>query len=248
MTDEEALADRPWPDVGAPLLVVPLGSTEQHGPHLPLDTDTVIAEAVARALVHRARAAGYDAVSTPAIGYGSSGEHEMFPGTISVGRAALEHLLVELGRSAGRWAGRIAVVNAHGGNAPALAAAIPRLAAEGRDAAWLACVPGRLDHGRPPDAHAGRAETSLMLHLHPTRVRLDRAAPGTTTPIEELMPRLRHDGVGPVSATGVLGDPGGATAAEGERLLTGMVETAWRRLEAWQPEPSGLLTDPRSAA
>ena len=95
------LADAGWPDLPeAPLLVVPLGSVEQHGPHLPLTTDTAIADAVARAAVPSLGGA----LLAPALAYGASGEHEGFPGTISIGTAALTGLLVEYGRSACRWA------------------------------------------------------------------------------------------------------------------------------------------------
>ena len=96
------LADAGWPELPeAPLLVVPLGSVEQHGPHLPLTTDTAIADAVARAAVPSLGGA----LLAPALAYGASGEHEGFPGTISIGTAALTGLLVEYGRSACRWAG-----------------------------------------------------------------------------------------------------------------------------------------------
>ncbi len=108
------LARTPWPDVPRDDLTVavPVGSFEQHGPHLPLDTDTRIATAVVRALAGVAQA--------PAIAYGASGEHEGFAGTISIGTEALEALLVEYGRSACRWARRVVFVNGHGGNGPAL--------------------------------------------------------------------------------------------------------------------------------
>ena len=109
------LADKSWPDLTGrrPLVVLPLGSCEQHGPHLPLDTDQAVAQAVAG----RAAALLSDDTSllvAPAQPYGASGEHEGFPGTVSIG---------------------------HGGNLPSLPAAIATLRREGRDAAWWPCVP-----------------------------------------------------------------------------------------------------------
>ena len=81
------LVDRPWPDVGRPIVLVPVGSTEQHGPHLPLDTDTTVAAVVAAELAARLTADGIDAVVAPAIAYGASGEHQGFAGTVSIGTA-----------------------------------------------------------------------------------------------------------------------------------------------------------------
>jgi creatinine amidohydrolase/Fe(II)-dependent formamide hydrolase-like protein len=106
-----------WPDVepASHLLAVPLGSCEQHGPHLPLDTDTRIAVALAEGLAARRP----DVLVAPAVPYGSSGEHQGFAGTLSIGQDALEHLLVELVRSADGWRG-VVLVNGHGGNAEPL--------------------------------------------------------------------------------------------------------------------------------
>ena len=221
------LAERTWPTVASPVLLVPVGSTEQHGPQLPLDTDTVIAVAVAEGLAERARAVGMDAVVAPAIAYGSSGEHQDFPGTISIGTAALQLMLIELGRSASAWAPRTVFVNGHGGNLQALSAAVRVLRSEDRDAAWLPCSP---DDGGPHDAHAGYDETALLLHLRPASVRVDRIEPGATASISELPPRLRAEGVRAVSPNGVLGDPRAATADAGERLFAAIVDAAWRRL------------------
>src|SRR4051812_24104777 len=208
-----SLAGAVWPEVPeAPLVVVPLGSVEQHGHHLPLGTDTAVACAVAEA----ASGSLDGALLAPALAYGASGEHEGVPGTISLGTAALTGLLVEYGRSACRWAGRVLVVNGHGGNLDALRSAVPLLRSEGRDVAWFSCgVPGG-------DAHAGRTETSLMLHVEPDGVHESSAVPGHVTPIGALLPRLRAEGVRAVSPTGVLGDPMGATAAEGAELLGAM--------------------------
>ena len=96
----------------SPALVIPVGSTEQHGPHLPLDTDTRIAAAVAHGVAERlAESGGTDWMLAPAISYGASGEHEDFPGTVSIGTSGLRLLLVEFGRSASRWASRLVFVN-----------------------------------------------------------------------------------------------------------------------------------------
>lgn len=225
--DSTELVARTWPTVGAPVLLVPLGSTEQHGPHLPFDTDTTIAVAVADRLAARWRDSRGDAVVAPAIAYGSSGEHQDFAGTISIGSAALELLLVEFGRSASGWAARTVFVNAHGGNLRALVSAVRTLRSEDRDVSWLPCTP---DDGAPHDAHAGYDETAMLLHLRPEAVRFDRREAGVTAPIGELLPRLRTDGVRAVSPNGVLGDPSGASADAGERLMNTIVDATWLRL------------------
>ncbi len=110
--------------------MIPLGSTEQHGPHLPLDTDTRIATAVARAAAPEARLER-EWLMAPAIAYGASGEHQSFAGTISIGTEALTMLLVEYGRSAAGWARRLVFVNGHGGNVAALADAVGPAAGRG---------------------------------------------------------------------------------------------------------------------
>jgi creatinine amidohydrolase len=227
-----SLAERTWTELGGPrTLLVPVGSLEQHGPHLPLDTDTRVATAVAG----RAAAQEPSVLVAPAVAYGASGEHEAFAGTVSIGHEALRAVLVELGRSAARWAQRLVLVNGHGGNLPTVAEAVVQLRREGRDAAWFGCgVPGG-------DAHAGRAETSMLLALAPDLVRLDAAAAGNTASLRELLPALRSGGVAAVSPNGVLGDPAGASAEEGERLLTEMTRTLRGALSTWHPTAQGRL-------
>jgi mycofactocin system creatininase family protein len=189
------------------MLVVPLGATEQHGPHLPLGTDTVIATALAGRL-------GSDSIVAPPLAYGSSGEHQGFPGTVSIGQAAVESILVELVRSATETFDRVLLLSAHGGNAEPVARAVRRLREEGRDVrAWS---PASVWGG---DAHAGQIETSLMLALRPETVAIDRAESGNTAPLGAIIGAMREGGVRSVSENGVLGDPTGASAAAGVELL-----------------------------
>ncbi|MGH9093467.1 MAG: creatininase family protein, partial [Acidimicrobiales bacterium] len=110
------------------VLAVPLGSTEQHGPHLPLAQDTELAVA----LCHRLAARRPDVVVAPPVPYGASGEHEGFAGTLSIGCRALELVVVELCRSATATFGTVVLVSAHGGNAEPVRRACHRLAGEGR--------------------------------------------------------------------------------------------------------------------
>lgn len=213
------LATATWTELPErPLVLVPVGSTEQHGPHLPLETDTLIATAVARELAER-----LDGYVTPPVSIGASGEHQGFPGVLSIGTAALHLVLVELVRSLSTWSGRVVLVNGHGGNVPALTRAVDQLVAEGHDVCWLACAAGG-------DAHAGRTETSLLLHLAPLLVRQEQAEAGNTRPVRELLPELVAHGVRHLSPNGVLGDPAGATAAEGAALFQKMVEAVCHEL------------------
>lgn len=207
------LAEATSPDTaGAVVVLVPVGSIEQHGPHLPLDTDTAIATAVATA----AAAEVPGSWVAPALAYGSSGEHQSFAGTTSIGTAALARVVVELTRSLRTWADRVVFVNGHGGNVTALVAAVDQLSAEGHWVGWVPCATESVD------LHAGRTETSLMLHLRPGSVRLDRAVAGNVEPLSAILPMMKAHGVGAVSANGVLGDPAGASAEEGHSVLRAM--------------------------
>jgi mycofactocin system creatininase family protein len=218
-------------------LIIPVGSTEQHGPHLPLDTDTRIATAVARALADRLVPANESKwMVAPAIEYGASGEHEEFSGTVSIGTSALRLLLVEFGRSASRWASRLVFVNGHGGNVEALATAAALLRYEGRDVGWCSCS------AENADAHAGHTETSVLLHISPADVWIDERVPGNSAPLGQLMPAMRQGGIAAVSEVGILGDPTTATAEEGARIFAEMVDGCLRRVARWTPDRNGMLT------
>jgi creatinine amidohydrolase len=224
-----------WPEVEATrrghVLALPLGSLEQHGPHLPLDTDTKIAVALAGRL-----AAALPGVALgPALPYGASGEHAGFPGTLLIRHEVLAEFVVELVRSARTSFAGVVLISAHGGNAEGLSLAQERCRAEG-DAVlvWTAVTSGG-------DAHAGRTETSLMLAIDAGSVRTDRAERGCTEPLEAIMPRLRAEGVRPISSNGVLGNPEGASAAEGRTLLDEMAGALGDAVVRWWPSPKDGL-------
>jgi creatinine amidohydrolase len=162
----------------------------------------------------------------PAVAIGASGEHAGFAGTLSVGAEVFEEMIVEIGRSADAFDGVI-WVNAHGGNSVALRRAHERLTVEGRRSLIARCS---TPHG---DAHAGRTETSMLLALAPEVVRVDRVEAGEVRPWAELADGIAAGGVIAVSPSGVLGDPTGATADEGERLLAEMVDRLVDLVGGW---------------
>lgn len=227
------LADSTWPLVqGTPadaVLAIPVGATEQHGPHLPLSTDSDIAVALARELA--ARRPGV--VVAPLLPYGSSGEHAGFPGTLSIGREATELVLLELCRSATESFDRVLLISTHGGNAGPVRAAVARLREEGRDVrAWGPHWEG--------DAHAGATETSVMLALDPGRVGPEPAEAGNTDAIDRLISDLVEQGVRQLSPSGILGDPRGASAGHGRTLLEMAAADLEATVAAWRaPETAG---------
>ena len=229
-----------WPEIDRRgprrlVLAVPIGSCEQHGPHLPLGTDTIIAEALARGLA----AAEPDVAVAPPLAVTASGEHADFPGTLSLGTAVTTAVLVELARSAD-WAAGLVLVNGHGGNTDAVAAAVATIRREGRNVlAWWPTHDPEPARGAPADVHAGHVETSLLLALRPELVASDRLAAGNTSPLADLMPALRSGGVAAVSPNGVLGDPRTATLDAGSRLLdrltTDLIAATRAARDLWTP-------------
>jgi mycofactocin precursor peptide peptidase len=224
-----SIADLTWEQaegLGERVLVIPTGAVEQHGPHLPLTTDLDIAIALGTRV---AEELPDTVVLAPAIPFGASGEHQDFAGTLSIGQASAEHLLLELGRSATCTWHRVLILSTHGGNAGPLSRAVSRLRAEGRDVRpWAPDWDG--------DAHAGFTETSVMLALRPSSVNLTRMSAGATAPLSELMPSLLREGVAAVSANGVLGDPATASRTAGERLLLEAVTSLVRVINEWHED------------
>lgn len=235
------LADHTWIDLAnrSPTVVLPLGACEQHGPHLPLDTDTAVAAEVTRRAT--SELPEHDVLVAPAQPYAASGEHEGFPGTISIGHAALEQLLIELGRSLSRWAQRLLIVNGHGGNITGLRRAVTQLREESRDVAWWHCS------APSADAHAGTSETTLMMAIRPGSVHPARAQTGRTEPLDELLPTLVRYGVQIVSPSGVLGDPTDSSTEDGQQLLATLAKQLVAAVRRWRVADDGVLHTPTTS-
>ena len=223
------LGDATWTDLWnlapRPIIAIPVGSCEQHGPHLPLDTDSRIAVALAEGLATSFEPG--DVLIGPTIAATSSGEHAGFPGTLSIGVTVLEQMIVELVRSAD-WSAGVVLVNGHGGNARAVQRATNLLL--GEDRRVLAWWP----HVRNGDAHAGETETSMMLAIAPELVRMSRAEAGRPELLVDLIDELRAEGVRAVSPNGILGDPRGATVGHGKALLTRLTIDLVAAVDEWR--------------
>ena len=197
-----------------PIVLLALGSWEQHGAHLPFDTDTVIIESVVDAAIRSVDPENTQFSVVPTIGITASDEHNGFAGTLSIGTNALSDAVVSIARSAS-WARGICIVNGHGGNSDALKLVHSALDYENiRHSIWS------LPYYEGADMHAGHTETSLMLHLAPDTVRMDLAEVGAVGDSEMLIERMRAGGIQEVSSNGVVGDPTNATAAHGATMLS----------------------------
>ncbi len=217
------------------VLVFPLGSTEQHGPHLPLDTDTKITEAIVFTL---ARTYPKYVTVAPTLPFGSSGEHNQFIGTISLSNEILAEVLRSLLFSASPYRATL-VVTAHGGNAPIAQKVVNELRTLGvptgiwfptrsmfiERAEKLLIDPSVGSGILDPDLHAGRTETSIMLALDESKVNMSNAEKGNIPKNQEELDQLRESGVYALSPNGVLGDPRGSNKEEGSLLLGVMSET-----------------------
>lgn len=203
------------PDIehSSPIVVLALGSWEQHGPHLPLDTDTVIIDTVVQTALMLLNDHQSEFLVAPTISITASDEHAGFAGTLSTGTSALKDSVVAICRSAS-WAQGVCIVNGHGGNIDALNEIVSALNHEGiAHTVWS--LPGYTGG----DMHAGKTETSIMMHLAPHAVRVDRIVDGNTDDWTALMPAMREGGIAAVSPTGVLGSAREASAEHGARVL-----------------------------
>jgi creatinine amidohydrolase/Fe(II)-dependent formamide hydrolase-like protein len=178
-----ALGHMTWQEVatsirqGTRVVIIPVASTEQHGPHLPLLTDSLMVESVA----HTAAEQAGGVLVAPLIPYGTSDNHLDFPGTASLRLDTLRAVLVDVGRSlAGHGFDVVVFLNGHGGNSQALrAAAYDLRQTTGKVIAaidWFAFIKDGYRHMESKYMwHADESETSLMLHMHPSHVRMGLA-------------------------------------------------------------------------
>ena len=221
------------------ILCLPMGSMEQHGPHLPLNTDTVLAEAFTRRIVER-WGQTYDLWQLPPLAAGLSREHDWAPGTLSLSIAGMAAYLRDLGREIVRSlpVRKLLIVNGHGGNRGILEA----LGRELRSDFGLTVVTLHLGAlispvtgAAVPEIHAGRDETSAMLVLAPDLVRKERIAdakgPSGGDAIQALVldpatswPWSSDDKR--IAELGVMGDAREASEEHGHAIVTRVVEAA----------------------
>jgi creatinine amidohydrolase/Fe(II)-dependent formamide hydrolase-like protein len=221
------------------VLILPVGSIEQHGPHLPLNTDVVIAEGIASRIVARSGEA-LDLWRLPPVSVSLAREHEWAAGTLSLSTVGMTALLRDLGRTIARAlpTRNLFILNGHGGNRGILEALVCDLRA---DFGMNVCVfhPAALSDGTKEggvaEIHGGKNETSIMLALAPHLVRRERIAPGGKIEnpkiVEERILDLSvtwpwSSGDARLSAHGVIGDPREATAEFGEGLIETVVSAA----------------------
>jgi creatinine amidohydrolase/Fe(II)-dependent formamide hydrolase-like protein len=232
------------------ILCLPIGAIEQHGPHLPLDTDVVVAEELARRIVAR-WGQELDLWQLPTVSISLSREHDWAPGTLSLSIQTFVALMRDMARDVARAlpARNLAIVNGHGGNRGVLDNLIHELRG---DFALNACVLHPFDlskveiETRTPDVHGGKGETSVMLALKPQLVRRDLIAPAGAPPAGEAIAALILDrGVSfpwrtndaRLAASGIIGDANAATSELGQAIIDSVIVeagAALRRLLANQ--------------
>ncbi len=237
------LKDLTWPEVQTLdfeklVVLFPTGSFEQHGPHLPFTTDADIVSAIAAAIENKLP----DRVLlVPTLWPGLSTHHMHFPGTIDVPQPIYIQLITELGKSiVSMGAKRVFILNGHGGNDTPLRAALRELKTAVPKtrfvfASYWSLAAKTLQDVRESElggmGHACEMETSVMLHLHPDRVKLDRAirdGPTHTDPYRKAdmqfaRPVFYVNEFDEVTKSGVMGHPDLATAEKGQRFLDGIV-------------------------
>jgi creatinine amidohydrolase len=238
-----AIGDLTYPEVSEKLretsiLCLPVGAIEQHGAHLPLNTDVVVAEGMTRALIARL-GDELDLWQLPTISVSLSREHDWAAGTLSLSVLGFAGHLLELARALVRAlpARNLAIINGHGGNRGILDNLLHELRAE---LALNACVLHPFDLAKVgnkpsgPDVHGGVGETSVMLALAPQLVRKEMVADAGRADEQALAALIFDRGASfpwrtddpRLAQRGVIGDPAAASGELGQALIDSMVEAA----------------------
>ena len=226
-----------WADVegeinaGRDTVIVPFGSTEQHGRHMPLGTDAVLGDEIGWAVADR-----LDAFLAPTVRFGCSEHHLSFAGTSSLGEETFQRVALDVIASLSRHGfRRIVLLPTHGGNFKPLAEALAEhepvanvrvIALTDLEGLVKAAFKSSSSSGVNPaqsGAHSGEWETSLMLALRPEQVKMDHAAEGFVGELSEIMSKV-FDGIQNLDENGVLGDPRPATAAAGEKYFDDIID------------------------
>jgi creatinine amidohydrolase len=237
------LQDLTWPEVksldfDSLVVIFPTGSFEQHGPHLPFTTDSDIVSAVAQGVE---RTMPDKVLLLPTLWPGLSTHHMHFPGTMDVPQMVYIQLVSELGKSvAGMGAKKVFILNGHGGNDTPLRAALRELKTAASAtrfvyASYWTLAAQTLRVVRQSETgglgHACEMETSIMLHLHPERVKIERAVrdgptyddPYRKVDMQFARPVYFVNEFHEVTQSGVIGHPDLASAEKGQRFLDGIV-------------------------
>lgn len=262
------LQEMTWTDVEdyvktCDMVIIPIGSTEQHGPHLPLGTDSYIATNVAKMISART-----GVMVAPVVLTGYSVYHSGFAGSLSLKPETMEQVLYETAEMLIKHGfRRIMFFNGHGGNAIVQSKTIHRI---NHNTEAIAVALGDYARGEPEpqkdwfDQHAGVGETSIMLYLEPDLVHMDRAEKPKIRFTPQMGKYLLHARKNPelmaifwsllatpeetgkggashqLSSSGVwsFSDPKQATKQAGEQQITKMVESASKFIQAWKQVPS----------
>ena len=251
-----------WPELGEvakkqPVVILPIGSVEDHGPHLPLDTDNFLIWSICEAAAERA--AG-EILLLPQMPYGFETHHMDFPGTIDIGMEHLLNFVLDITKSVARHGfQRILIADGHGSNMPILELVARRTILETDSLCatfiWPSLAIQAIRKVRQSErggmAHACELETSVYLHLDRNRVQMDKASKEIELPQSEFMwldllegsPVLLMDHWTRFSKSGVVGDPTLATAEKGRIIFEAVVEALLRLVREFKNRPRGERTD-----
>jgi creatinine amidohydrolase len=251
-----------WPELGEiakkqPVVVLPIGSVEDHGPHLPLDTDNFLIWSICEAAAQRAEG---DILLMPIIPFGFETHHMDFPGTIDIHMEHLLHFVLDVTKSVAHHGfRRILIADGHGSNMPILELVARRTILE-TDALcapflWPSLALKEIrqlrQSGRTGMAHACELETSVYLYLDPERVQMDKARKDIGLPASDFIWNDLTD-PGPIhmmdwwtrfSKSGVNGDPTLATAEKGKAIFEVVVQNFVRFAREFKGRPSGERVD-----